>query len=268
MENTNKRIYELDLFRGISVILMILDHFMFDIWGLLPTLFINFPGANSFFTGLYNFSLYYWESPVRIVVRYIVLFVFLALTGICCSFSRSNLKRGVKLLIVALILTIVTGITGYIIGDIDIMITFGILHSIACSLLIVSLMEKFMVDKKLYLLLGILFTAMGIIAEIGQVELSFVNNNIFSVIFQQIIGTATAGGDTASLPFHCGQIMIGVYIGKAVYADKKSLFKKEYKSNFFTIIGRNSLLFYIAHQVIIPIILGLLLLICGYKLNL
>ena len=37
------RIYELDLFRGIAVLLMIFDHFMYDLGWLFPVLFSDYP---------------------------------------------------------------------------------------------------------------------------------------------------------------------------------------------------------------------------------
>ncbi|MBQ3154879.1 MAG: DUF1624 domain-containing protein, partial [Clostridia bacterium] len=39
----DSRAYELDLLRGIAALFMILDHFMFDLCGLLPALFTDYP---------------------------------------------------------------------------------------------------------------------------------------------------------------------------------------------------------------------------------
>ena len=85
-EKLASRITELDLLRGIAVLLMIFDHVMFDMWGLLPTAFRGFPPADGAWRDVYLFSRFYWNWDVRINVRVIVVFVFLALTGICCSF--------------------------------------------------------------------------------------------------------------------------------------------------------------------------------------
>ena len=63
-------------------------------------------------------------------------------------------------------------------------------------------------------------------------------------------------------------ISIGVFLGKLLYANKKSLFKNaKYKNNVLTFIGRNSLIVYFAHQIILPVLAGLVLLILGYSLN-
>ena len=80
------RIYELDLFRGIAVLLMIFDHFMYDLGWLFPVLFSDYPRPG-FSASLRNAALFYWGWDVRLAVRCAVVFVFLALTGVCCSFS-------------------------------------------------------------------------------------------------------------------------------------------------------------------------------------
>ena len=134
-EKLASRITELDLLRGIAVLLMIFDHVMFDTWGLFPTAFRGFPPEEGTWREIYSFSRFYWNWDVRINVRIVVVFVFLALTGICCSFSKSNLKRGLRLGGVALLMTGATYAAGTAIGDIDITILFGVLHCIALSLL-------------------------------------------------------------------------------------------------------------------------------------
>ena len=267
MDKTSKRIWELDLFRGIAVVLMIFDHMMFDIWGLLPEFFNDFPGTNQVFNIVYRFSISYWQNPIRLVVRYLVIFVFLGITGICCTLSRNNTKRGLKLLAVAMALTVGTGIYGFIVGDMDETITFGILHCIAVSLLIVALLEKFCVDKRLYLLLGGLCIILGAITESGQTFASYYDNNFLVVMFNQILGITYSGGDSFQLPLNLGMILIGVYLGKQFYLNRTSIFHKEYKNNLITFTGRNSLLLYFLHQLLLPIFMALILLCCGYKIS-
>ena len=65
--NPNKhsnRILEIDLLRGIAVLFMILDHIMYDLWGLLPDMFLDYP------IKLYNFAAIYWAWDFRIYFRY------------------------------------------------------------------------------------------------------------------------------------------------------------------------------------------------------
>ena len=261
----NNRILELDLFRGIAVILMILDHFMYDIWGIMPMLFKDFPG-NGFSEALYDFSRWYWNWNAREIVRYIILFVFLGLTGVCCSFSKSNLKRGAKLLTVAYLLTVVTYIIGLVIDDPNMMITFGVLHCIAISLILIGLLEKFVKNKWCYLAIGIIMLMIGIIIDQDAYFVSYEGNNIIVLTFKQMLGSVRCGSDCFPLFLNGGQIFIGVFLGKLLYEQRKSIFNAKYSNNPLTFVGRNSLVVYFAHQVILPVITALILLICGFTI--
>ncbi len=262
------RITELDLFRGIAVLLMIFDHIMFDLWGLFPSVFIDYPPSDGVGRFLYELSYKYWFWDVREIVRTVIVFVFLALTGVCCSFSRSNTKRGLRLGALSLAMSAVTFAVGFIIGDLDIGITFGVLHCIAVMLLIVGLLEKLNIDKLLYLSIGILMLALGIILQRNEIYVSYYNTPFFTVIWKTVIGTATSGGDSFSIFFHGGQIMIGVFLGKWLYSEKKSLLFKKYYSNIITFIGRHSLAVYLIHQIVIPIVGVLIMLACGFEFSL
>lgn len=268
-EKLEKRIIEIDFLRGIAVFLMILDHFMYDLWGLLPMIFEDFPKRDTFFFDLVKFAEFYWDWPVRIVVRYFILFIFLGLTGICCSFSKSNLKRGGKLMAVAILLTFATFIIGKMIDDPDLMITFGVLHCIALTLIIIGLLEKWIHNKWIYLVIGVIMVAIGIYLEPRAVVISYGKENLLLLIFKQIIGVANCGSDCFPLFLNGGQIFIGVFLGKLIYSSKQSLFKKlHYSNNVVTFIGRNSLIVYFAHQIILPLLAGIILLILGYHLYL
>lgn len=263
---TESRITELDLFRGIAVLLMIFDHLMFDLWGLLPSVFINYPAPSGIFRWLYEISYKYWFWDVREIVRNIVVFVFLALTGICCSFSRSNVKRAAKLGAVALVMSAVTFAVGFLIDDLNIGIAFGVLHCIAVMLFVIGLLEKLHADKLLYLSIGILMFAAGIFLQRNQPYISYESMPFLSVLWETVIGTVSSGGDSFSLFFNGGQIMIGVFLGKWLYAEKKPLLFKKYRNNFLTKIGRHSLLVYVLHQIAIPVIVGVIMLLCGFEL--
>ena len=260
-----KRIIELDILRGIAVILMMLDHLMYDFIGILPMVFKDYP------FDLYYYAQAYWNWDVRIIVRYFVLFIFLGISGICCSFSKSNLSRGIKLMIFALLLTLATNIIGRFINDPELMITFGVLHCIALSLILIGLLEKVTSNKWIYLAIGLIMVSIGlylhISPEYGNYH-SYGDVPMYQAILEQIVGINKYGGDCFPLLLHGGQIFIGVFLGKLLYANKKSLFKNaKYKNNVLTFIGRNSLIVYFAHQIILPVLAGLVLLILGYSLN-
>ncbi len=258
----NGRALEIDVLRAIAVILMVFDHTMFDLWGLMPGLFFDYPDS------IVNFAYGYWTWGVRVAVRYAVVFIFLALTGICCSFSRSNIKRGLRLMCVALGLTLVTFILGKIIGDRDITIVFGILHCIALALITIGLLELIKTNKWIYLAVGVAMFVFGIIIKGNVRYYSFGEIGTFELVLKTIIGSATCGGDSAAFFFNGGQIFIGVFLGKLLYRERKSLFDAKYDNNFLTLTGRHSLFVYIASQAIIPVLLAVVFLCCGYGLAL
>ncbi len=260
------RITEIDLLRGIVVCFMMFDHFMFNVWGLMPDMFLGF--SNSAWSGFCNLALSYWNWGVRRAVRYIVIFIFLALTGVSCSFSRNNLKRGLKLLIVAIGLTLATVILAQIMDDVDMIISFGILHCIAVTLILVALVELFTSNKFVFLIVGVAFMIFGAFFLVEE-PVSYNSGNFFTLFFEQLIGLIMLGPDSFSLFFYGGQIFIGVFIGKLFYKERKPLiFKGEYKNNLLTLIGRHSLLFYVLHQVVITVVLAIILLLAGFNLAL
>lgn len=270
MEKSKKnknRIIELDMMRGIAVLFMFFDHFMYDIAFFMKNIFVDYPGTDNFFATMASLGNRYWYWDVRIAVREIILFVFLGLIGICCSFSKNNIKRGVKLLIASLVLTLATFIIGIIVDDLDIMITFGVLHCAALALILIGVLEKFIKNKWFYFAMAVVMITLGVYFYVNCHYAHYKDNTVWAIIFNQIIGTQQYGSDFFPFLLYGGEIFAGVFLGKLLYKDRTSLFKKEYKNNVITFIGRNSLLIYFAHQVVIGVLLFLIILIAGYKIG-
>ena len=113
------RIHALDEIRGFAVFCMIFYHafysmaYLFSIdWG--ETLLLFFMPLEPFFAGL-----------------------FILISGISSDFSRANLKRGVKLFFIAML---VSGITIVLFEDQRIL--FGILHMLSISMIVFGLFQK------------------------------------------------------------------------------------------------------------------------------
>lgn len=274
-EKLKRRITEIDFIRGIAVIVMVLDHVMYDFYQLLGILFVDYPEKTDFTIKLQSFATKFWYWDVRNYIRYFFLFIFMALTGISCSFSRSNLKRGVKLFLLALGLTIVTFVIGKITNDRNFTIAFGIIHCISVSIILISLLdmllEKVAYAKWIYLAVGVAMVAAGILITFvypGIHYISYGNDTTFNIIWKSLVGIYECGTDCYSLLLFGGQVFIGVFLGKQLYPNRKSLIVKgDYKNNFLTFIGRHSLIVYFAHQVIVPVILSVILLCFGFTLN-
>ncbi len=262
-EKLEQRAPELDILRGIAVLLMICDHFFFDLWGLLPSLFSDYPSA------LEAVAEDDWYWGVRGAGRAVGRFVFFSLTGVCSSFSKSNLKRAARLLAVALALTAGTFLVGTLSGDIDLTIVFGVLHCIALSLLLVGLLEKIHCGKWVYLALGVTLWGIGLaIPLLTNVRwISYRSEPFLPLLLKSVLGLASCGSDCFDLPSTCGQIFVGVFLGKQFYRERRSLFGWRYRNNLLTFLGRHSLWVYFAHQILLPVLTCLVLLCLGYTLD-
>ncbi|MBO4366939.1 MAG: DUF1624 domain-containing protein [Clostridia bacterium] len=270
-EKRKGRVTELDALRGVAVLLMILDHTAFALWGLLPMAFRDFPASEGFTGKLVDLAKDYWTWGVRIGVRYVILFVFLGLTGVCCSFSRSNLKRGLKLLAAAMVLTLGTFVIGKVTGERDITIVFGVLHCIATALILIGILEKITSCKWVYLCIGVLLTGLGIVLRVhGSPFVSYASGPFPELFGKAFVGLIEIGSDCFAFPLHAGQIFIGVFLGKLLFKDRQPVYRKPsvYRDNFLTFVGRNSLWIYLLHQVLIPLLIGIVLAVCGFHLAL
>lgn len=221
MSKTNqKRIWEIDLVRGILIILMIVLHILFNL-----EYFYNLPINYSY--GFVN------------VVRIIVASFFILISGISTSFSRNSFKRGLMVFSVAMIITLIT----YIFNN-EAYIVFGILHLLGICMLVSPVLKKLNIPW-LFILLAILTLISYIITNI-EVESSYLfmfgleNEDFVSLDYYPLLPWSL---------FFVG----GILLSKIIYKEKKSIFPFEIKDNFVSFLGRNSLLVYVIHQ---PIILA------------
>ena len=269
-EKLNKRIIEIDLLRGIVVLLMVFDHLMFDFAYLIPSLFTKGQIIGTWVEPLTQFGVNYWNWDVRVVFHYIFVFVFLVLAGICCSFTKNNLIRSIKLIVVAYLFTLGTFIFAKITGSYNDIISFGILHCIGFALLLIALIELITKNKWVFLAIGLVFIGVGLFMEIQYGDYMFYEEgNFFQLTIYQLCGYKTAGGDSFQLCLYGGQVFLGYFLGKLIYKDRKSIFKNsKYSNNPITFIGRHSLIVYIVHQIVLVGLIVVILLIAGFNLKL
>jgi len=134
-----KRIWEIDLIRGLCVLLMIVDHIMYDVW---------------YFGGIWknadmrSSGISYWNGDLRAIAWSIVVFLFFFIAGISSTFSKSNFSRALQAIAFAYIITVVSS---FIPDVID--IKFGVLHALGFSMLIYAILDSF--DKSIYSKLAI-----------------------------------------------------------------------------------------------------------------
>jgi len=146
------RIWEIDFLRGICVLLMILDHLAILLGSYFGVQwygygFVRRGVGDAFTTFCYN-----WvsgsASGVRDIIHPIVLFVFFSISGISCTFSRNNAKRGAQLLVVALIYTLGSYIAQYQMGIDGVFVAFGVLDFLAFSMLLYALISFVVRDNR------------------------------------------------------------------------------------------------------------------------
>ncbi|MFY9174946.1 MAG: heparan-alpha-glucosaminide N-acetyltransferase [Peptococcia bacterium] len=118
-DNKDRRIWELDLLKGIALLLMIYFHLIYD----LDLVFQTRVDSGSFFNSLSS------KAAGS-------LFIFTA--GISSYLSRNNWLRALKVLGLAMLITTVT----YIYNP-DFIITFGILHFLGTSIILGMIFRKF-----------------------------------------------------------------------------------------------------------------------------
>lgn len=239
-----QRFPEIDLMRGIAIIMMIIFHFLFDL---------------NFF-GFADISLY---SGLWLVFQRITITLFLLLVGVSLHISYERLenkslssvfakfgKRSAFLFAVSALITLGTYIflngSGYVI--------FGVIHLIALSTL-----------------LSILFVGqnkfVNLIAGLAIIGVGFLTYGMTSVsIIGLIVGFPPANFSTVDyVPLfpYFGIVLIGIFIGKTFYAKGQRIFNlPETNLNAtpfaqLAFLGKNSLIIYLVHQIVL---VGLILL--------
>lgn len=227
------RIWEIDFLRGVSIILVVGYHLLFDLG--------EFVGVQRFLGWSTNLSSVSWQ-----IAQHFFAGLFVLLSGTSSTLTRSNVRRGLRLLAVSLLVTAAT----YAIDPASVVI-FGILQCLAVSMLIYgALFEKagaaaaafcgaaiFVLTAALPALKKALALRSDWLMPLGLPSPSYSSFDYFPLI-----------------PW-LGVFLIGAALGKSVYASKKSLLPWRMPANFVNFAGRHSLIIYILHQ---PLIMGVL----------
>ena len=140
----DKRIHEIDFFRGILILLVIIDHIFIFLGDYSAPDRWNVPWMYGFFHDFYSYG------DLRSTIQPIVLMMFCFVSGISCAFSRNNIKRGIQTICVAAFITLYTHFMQWMV-DIDVLsflkggsyiIDFNIIGVLGLSMLIYGLIQK------------------------------------------------------------------------------------------------------------------------------
>jgi uncharacterized membrane protein len=234
------RYWEIDLFRGIAVLMMVIFHTVFDL---------------SFFSILpLNVSTGFWRS-----FAVLTAFIFIFLVGTSLNISRYRiiarsgrasyilyLKRGVTILGLGVLITAVTFLAigeGFII--------FGVLHCIGASILIAPLFfgrpRTGSIAAVLILVAG--FLVAGISGSVWFAWLGIHPPYFYTLDYFPL------------LPW-LGVVLLGLTAGTYLYPQGKRAFPLSDQSpectGLICWMGRHSLILYLVHQPVILIILAAL----------
>lgn len=295
------RIVEIDFLRGVLIIFMMVDHLFYDFIDILPRVFSDYYTRS---WDLYEFSMNYWNWDVRVATRFIILATFFLISGICCYFSKNNLKRGLIVFIVGLLLGLGFFVFSKIANE-NMYMIFGAILCFGTSILIYTLLRflfiKFVPNHKddfkwIALSLGLLIIGLGLTFDVWNVKNKgpeAIKVNSFKSLLDIILGIRQPLNSADWLPLcpYLGFMLVGSFIGETIYKDKKSLLPKlpnkpsendttSKRVGYYSIVfpykgiertvnftGRHSLLFYLLHQVVIILVLCLTFLALGYKLD-
>ncbi len=244
---SGKRIYLLDELRGLAVFCMVFYHAFycmsefFDI-PLGTKLLDFFMPAEPFFAAL-----------------------FIVISGISSRLSHNNTRRGVKLLCVALALTVVTAVILPLIKIDGGEIYFGILHLLSLSMLIFSAIRAGCdkINPILGMCLCILLYAFtyGVSAR----YVGFVGIKTFAlpdVLYRTnyfmplgFFNSSFYSADYFPLLPHLFMFLAGTFLGIYAANGKFPAFTYRQRSKALCFLGRHALIIYIVHQ---PVIYGIL----------
>ena len=228
-----ERIWEIDFLRGLAIILMVGYHLLFDLG--------EFRGVKRFLGFSTDLSSVAWTAA-----QYFFAGLFVILSGTSSTLSRSNVRRGLKLLAVSLAVTVATYIF-----DPSSAVYFGILQCLAFSMLVYGAAFK-KAGPVVCAAWGALVIGLGASLPIQKRALA--------VRFDWLLPFGIHSPSFSSFDYFplipwLGIFLAGAALGKSVYAARRSLVPWRLPETFINVAGRHSLLIYIVHQ---PGIMGVL----------
>lgn len=252
MKADTKRIHLLDELRGLAILAMIVHHAFLDIG--------EFAAADwgyEIFNKLCIFQPIFWA-------------IFIVISGICSRLSRNAKKRGAIVLGAGLIVTLVTAIIMPLFHFTGMEIYFGILSCLGSCMIITGFLMPLI--EKIHPIVGmaisaILFTVFYTVSEgslcFGLIKLPQILYKTNYLMPLGFFNESFYSADYFAIFPWLFMFIFGAFLGK--FAKDGAFPKWMYKSRIkpLSFVGKNSLWFYLGHQVVIY---GILYIIFGISL--
>lgn len=233
-----KRIWELDAFRGICIIGVVIVHFVYDLVDLYKIIDWKYPD-------------WFW------FVKQWGGVLFLLLSGTCITLGKHPIRRGLIVFGSGLIISLVTwAMYAWFNFDKGIIIYFGVLHCLGICMLLWPIFRK--LPWWLLLIAGVGLVWLGLYFKGLTVESAY----LFPI---GLTNKYFRSSDFFPLLPHFGFFLLGAVVGKTLYRKKESLLPKldgKPVIGFFQWCGRQSLWIYLIHQ---PILNGICMLLMELK---
>ncbi|SES87168.1 heparan-alpha-glucosaminide N-acetyltransferase [Anaerobranca gottschalkii] len=213
-----KRIWEIDFLRFLAITLMVIFHFVYDLKEFA------------------NIDIDYNLSPWKEVGKTAAL-LFMFVSGISSGLSKENYKRGVKVFLWGMVITIVT----YILFPQN-YVRFGILHFLGISMLISPFLLK--INNFLLVVLA------GVIAY-NPIKGVLWENGLLLPLGVMYRGYSSM--DYYPLIPYLAYFILGILAYKIYYYRKKSIFPFSLHNSLISLISQKSLWIYLIHQ---PVLLA------------
>ena len=220
-----QRIQLIDALRGLAVLLMVIHHFLYDL--------AAFAGA----------PWWLFSNPIFTPLHFVFAGLFIFLSGVSSNFSRSNIKRGLKALLCAAVITAVT-----VWMDMD--VWFGVLHLLSVCMILYGLSRPLWEKLPSWVVpvlsvAGIVLTGhmvYGVPTEIpylwmfGWTTADFVSTDYFPLLPWAFV------------------FLLGTWAGRYIKAGRLPEWFYTVKAPRLAAVGRYSLVIYMLHQ---PVLYGL-----------
>lgn len=249
------RVWELDLFRGLLMLFVTLDHVVN--FGFVFGMFNFRTPALIWFTE--NVLKVYLNSSFRVGIQPFGLFIFAFLSGISCALVDSSIKRTLKMVVLCAVYMGVFALLHVLLPQVvTSYFIFNIINVLTVCVLVWQFFDLIKLPHWVRTCLGLLLGAIGLTYYFSYFvrETAYIENAWLSLFVYNRHALELVQNFEPLLP-HMGFFLLGGVLGSVLYADKKTKTKSAVCIKPLiplALMGKNSLITYLFLP---PVVLGL-----------